>query len=253
MIDLQKASILKRISAWLLDMILLMIIVAGAASLISGITGIDAYSTELENYYSKYEQEYGVVFEIAEEEYNAMTEEDRANYDAAYNALIGDDDAMYTYNMVINLILVITTLSILAGYAVTEFIVPLILKNGQTVGKKIFGLAVMRTGGVKINGVCLFIRTFIGKYTIETMIPVLVVMMLLFNVTGLMGTLLVFGIVIAEIVMVCVTHTNSMIHDMLSDSVAVELSSQMIFDTEEDLIAYKKQMSAENAAQASYF
>lgn len=253
MYDLQKASLLKRFSAWLLDVILLLIVIVGAASLISAVTGYDDYGVELEDYYSKYEEAYGVVFEITEEEYNAMTEEERANYDAAYNALIEDDDAMYTYNMVINLTLVITSLSILLGMLVTDFVVPVILKNGQTVGKKIFGLGVMRTNGVKMNNVSLFIRTLIGKYTIETMIPVLVVMMLMFNVTGMMGTLLVLAILIGEIVAMCVTRTNSMLHDLLADTVTVDLSSQMIFETEEDLIAHKKQMSAENAAQASYF
>lgn len=251
--DLQKASLLKRVSAWILDFIVLMIVVVGAASLIAMISGFDDYGTELENYYAKYETEYGVTFEMTAEAYEAMTEEERANYDAAYNALIEDDDAMYTYNMVLSLTLMIVSLSILVGIALTEFVIPLIFKNGQTIGKKIFGIAVMRTNSVQIGTVSLFIRAFLGKYTIETMIPVLVVLMLLFNVTGLMGTVLVLGIGIAQIVMLCVTKTNSLIHDMLSDSVTVDLSSQMIFKTEEDLLDYKKRMSAENAAQASYF
>lgn len=251
--DLQKASILKRISAWILDMVVLMIIVVGAASLISGLTGFDDYGAQLENHYATYEEEYGVVFEITEEEYNALSEEDRANYDAAYNALIADESVLRTYNMVVWLSLLVVSLGILIGYAVAEFVIPLVLKNGQTVGKKIFGIAVMRTNGVRIGTVSLFIRTFIGKYTIETMIPVLVVLMLIFNMTGLMGTLLVLGIGVAQLVLLFVTRTNATIHDLLADAVVVDLSSQMIFESEEDLLDYKKRMSAENAAQASYF
>lgn len=251
--DLQKASILKRISAWILDMVVLMIIVVGAASLISGLTGFDDYGAQLENHYATYEEEYGVVFEITEEEYNALSEEDQANYDAAYNALIADESVLRTYNMVVWLSLLVVSLGILIGYAVAEFVIPLVLKNGQTVGKKIFGIAVMRTNGVRIGTVSLFIRTFIGKYTIETMIPVLVVLMLIFNMTGLMGTLLVLGIGVAQLVLLFVTRTNATIHDLLADAVVVDLSSQMIFESEEDLLDYKKRMSAENAAQASYF
>ena len=251
--DLQKASILKRISAWILDMVVLMIIVVGAASLISGLTGFDDYGAQLENHYATYEEEYGVVFEITEEEYNALSEEDQANYDAAYNALIADESVLRTYNMVVWLSLLVVSLGILIGYAVAEFVIPLVLKNGQTIGKKIFGIAVMRTNGVRIGTVSLFIRTFIGKYTIETMIPALVVLMLIFNVTGLMGTLLVLGIGVAQLVLLFVTRTNATIHDLLADAVVVDLSSQMIFESEEDLLDYKKRMSAENAAQASYF
>ena len=251
--DLQKASMLKRISAYILDLILLMIVVVGAGSIVSHVLGLDANGEKLEAYYAQYEEQYGVTFEMTEEEYYAMTEEEMANYYAAYEALIADEDAMYVYNLVINQTLLIVSMGILIGCLAMEFVVPLLLGNGQTVGKKIFGLAVIRTNGVKINGVCLFIRTVLGKYTIETMIPVFVVIMLVFNVTGLLGTLLVAGIAVAQIVILCVTRTNSVIHDLLADTVVVDMSSQMIFGSEEELLEYKKRMSAENAAQASYF
>lgn len=251
--DLQKASLLKRISAWLLDLIFLVILIAGTASLLAVVTDFDNHIVQLEDAYAKYESEYGITFEMNLEDYESMTEAERANYDAAYEALIGDQDAMYTYNMVVNLTLLITSMSILIGTLVTEFAIPLILKNGQTIGKKIFGIALMRTNSVQIGTVSLFVRTLLGKYTLETMIPVLVVLMLMFNVTGLLGTLLVLAIGITQVVMLCVTKTNSLIHDKLADTVVVDLASQMIFATEEDLLDYKKRMSAENAAQASYF
>lgn len=253
MLDLQKASVLKRASAWLLDVILLLILVVGICSGLSALLGVDQHSTDLEAHYARYETEYGVKFSITQEEYAAMTEEGRANYDAAYEALIADKEAMYSYNMVLNLTLIVVSIGILLGYLILEFAVPMFLGNGQTVGKKIFGLGVMRVHGVKMNGVAMFIRTLLGKYTLETMIPVLVVIMLMFNVTGLMGTLLVLGIGIAQIIMMIVTRTNSTIHDLLADCVVVDLSSQLIFDTEEELLEYKKRMSAENAAQQSYF
>lgn len=251
--DLQKASILKRVSAWILDTILLMILVAGISGLLSWAFHYDQHSQDLEDHYARYESSYGVKFEITQEEYAAMTQEQQANYDAAYNALIQDEDAMYSYNMVVNLTLVVVSLGILLSYLVLEFAVPLAFGNGQTIGKKIFGLGVMRTHGVKMNGVAMFIRTFLGKYTLETMIPVLVVIMLMFNITGLMGTLLVLAIGVIQIVMIIVTRTNSVIHDLLADCVVVDLASQMIFDTEQELLEYKKRMSAENAAQQSYF
>lgn len=251
--DIQKASILKRVSAWLLDTILLLIVVAGLAGLISAIVDYDSYNTKLGDYYASYEQEYGVTFNITHEEYEALTSEQRDSYDTAYDALIADDDVLYVYNMLINLTLVIVTFSILVGYLLLEFAVPIWLKNGQTVGKKVFGIAVIRTNGVRMNHVSLFIRTVLGKFTIETMIPVLVVIMLLFNMVGLFGTILVFGLLAVQLALLIATHTNSLIHDKLADTVAVDLSSQLIFDTEQDLIEYKKRVSAEEAAKKSYF
>jgi len=252
-LDLQKASILKRLSAWLLDFIVLCIAVVGFASVISAVSGYDGYSESLEAHYAHYEKEYGVKFEITEEEYNAMTPEQKENYDAAYEALIANKDAMHDYNMVLSLSVLVISLGLLLGYLLTEFIIPMLLGNGQTIGKKVFALAVMRTEGVKINGISLFIRTILGKYTIETMIPVLMLIMLLFNISGLFGIILALGIGVVQIVLLISTPTNALIHDKLADTVVVDLSSQMIFDSTEALLEYKKRIAADEATKQSYF
>ena len=141
---------------------------------------------------------------------------------------------------------------------VTEFIIPLIMKNGQTVGKKIFGLAVMRVNGVRIRTVSLFIRTFLGKYVIETMIPVLIALMIIFNAIGIMGGPGIMGLIfvglllIGQVLLLCFTKTKSMIHDIISDCVVVDMASQLIFDDEQSMLQYKAQKSAEIAAKSPY-
>lgn len=251
--DLQKASVLKRISAWLLDLILLLVSVVGFAVLISTVVGFDDYAQGLEERYSHYEEAYGITFEITQEEYDALTPEKREAYDEASAALTADKEAIRNYNMIINLTLVMVSLGVLLGYLLLEFVVPLFLKNGQTIGKKAFGIAVIRSNGVRANGICLFIRTFLGKYTLETMVPVLIVVMLLFGMIGMLGTIVIMGLAIAQAVLLIVHCNRSVIHDLLADTVAVDLNSQMIFDTEEELLEYKKRMSAEEAAKQSYY
>lgn len=250
--DLQKASMLKRISAFMFDIIMLGILAVGLGFIISSLTGYDKYSTALNDTYDKYEAEYSIEFEIAEDTYRSFTDEERANYDAAYNALINDTDAMYAYNMVINLTLLIITLAILLSYVVLEFVIPLMFDNGQTLGKKIFGIALMRTDGVKISAPLLFIRTILGKFTIETMVPVLIIIMIYFNSIGVVGILVLFLILVLEISLLISTKTNSMVHDVLAKTVAVDLASQMIFDTEADMIAYKNKVHSEKAARETY-
>lgn len=250
--DLQKASMFKRISAYLFDFIMLAILAVGLGFIISSLTGYDAYSAALNDAYDKYEAEYAIEFEIDEDTYKAMPDEERAAYDAAYNALVNDADAMHAYNMVLNLTLVIITLAILLAYAVLEFVVPILFGNGQTLGKKIFGIALMRTDGVKISSPLLFIRTILGKFTIETMIPVLILIMIYFNSIGVVGMIVLLLILILEISLMISTKTNSLIHDVLAKTVAVDLASQMIFDTEEDMIAYKNKVQAEKAARETY-
>lgn len=250
--DLQKAGMWKRIAAGMFDGILVTILAVGCAFLLSLALGYDGYSDTLNTAYGKYETEYGVEFELTQEEYQSMTDLQRQNYDAAYAALVADGEAMYAYNMMINLTLVITTLGILLAVLALEYVVPLLLGNGQTLGKKIFSLGLMRTDGVKMNNMQLFVRTILGKYTIETMIPVCICLMIFWGTLDMTGTLILLALLIAEIVIMAVTRTNSLLHDLLAGTVVVDISSQMIFRTTEDLIAYQKKIAAERAARQTY-
>ena len=250
--DLQKASMWKRVSAALLDGIVLAVAIAGLAFVFSILFKYDNYNDALNDAYAMYEQEYGIEFELTTEQFETMSAEEMQKYETAYQALIADKDAMYAYNMVFNLTLTIATLSILSAYLILEFFVPGFLGNGQTIGKKIFSLAVMRTNGVKVTPPLMFIRTILGKFTIETMIPVLIFVMISFNSIGIVGILILAGILILEIVLMIVTHTNSMIHDVLAKTVVVDMVSQMIFDSEEEMLAYKKKVHEEYVSRQTY-
>ncbi len=250
--DLQKASVWKRISAYLFDVILLGIAVVGFAWILSSVTGFDGYSTELETAYSRYAAEYGVTFELSLEEYEAMPQETRAAYDAALEALSADSGAMRAYDMLVNLSLLIISFSFLFAYLLLELVVPLLFGNGQTLGKKIFGVALMRTDGVRVNGVMLFVRTVLGKYTLETMVPVLLVLLIFWGSIGLLGTVMLGAILLLQLVLLCVTRHNALIHDLLAGTAAVDFASQMIFASEEEKIAYQKKASAQTAEHTAY-
>lgn len=250
--ELQKASMWKRISAWLFDNILLVVLAVLFGLCLSALLGYDTHSAELEAVYDKYESRYGIEFDITEEAYEALSEQERANYDAAYEALLKDEEANYTYNMVVNLSLIITSAGILLAVAALEFAVPLLLKNGQTLGRKIFGVALVRNDGVRLNTMQLFVRTLLGKYTVGTMVPVLIFIMLMFNAVGLFGTLLLFGIWLAQLLCLCFTRNKVGLSDLMAGTVPVELNSQRIFASTEELIEYTKKIHAERAARQTY-
>lgn len=243
---------LKRISAYTFDMILLVCLVMALAMVLSGIFGYDDYNAQMDAAYEKYGQMYGVDVSISLEDYEKLPDVEKARYEEALAALNQDPEATRTYSMVVNLTLVIATLSILLGYLVLELLVPLWLGNGQTLGKKIFGIALMRTDGVKVTPFMMFVRTVLGKYTLETMIPVLIVIMLLFQMVGLMGTLILGLILLLQVILLIATHTNSALHDLLACTVAVDMASQMIFDSPEARLEYQKRVSAEAAYKAEY-
>lgn len=250
--DLQKASLSKRIAAGILDAMLLCVLAVGIASALAWILGYESHSTALEQGFSRYETQYGVDFDLSQTDHADMDSQKKAEFDAAYAALVADDDVIYHYNMVVNLTILITTFSILLSMVVLEFIVPLLLKNGQTVGKKAFSLGLMRTDAVQLKPVQLFARTVLGKFTIETMISVYILILIFFNSIGIVGPLVIGGILLTQIICITVTRTNSLIHDLLAGTVVVDISSQKIFRTTEDLIACKKRIAAEQAARQDY-
>ena len=246
--DLQKAGVLKRAAAWLLDIILLVVLACGIGMILSAALNYDQHSQALEACYERYEKEFGIDFDV----YADLTEEEQARFEAANAALQKDTQALKAYNMVVNLSLTIVSLSILLSYLALEFAVPLLFGNGQTVGKKVFGIGLIRVDGVKISTFALFVRTVLGKYTVETMIPVLMAMMIFIGTIGILGPAIVLGLLILQVALIITSPTNSALHDHMAATVAVDLASQMIFATAEDLVEYKKQVHAEQVKNQPY-
>lgn len=250
--DLQKASMLKRISAALVDFILLSILVVGFAFLLSVVTKYDQSNAKLEEIYAEYSQQYGVSFDITSKQYDALSQEQKAQLETAYQALNADEEAIFYYNKVINLTLFIISIGVLLGYTVTDFLFPLFFKNGQTLGKKIFGICVVRTDCVRMPVLQLFVRTYIGKYTVESMVPILIVILLYFGFVGIVGTIVLFGLLILQIVLLFTSKTYSLVHDVFAGTAVVDLSTQLVFDSTDDMIEYKKQIAQEKANNSSY-
>ncbi len=237
---MQKANFGKRIIAAICDGILVSILAVGLAALLSVVLKYDGYISRVDNAYAKYESEYGIEFKITQEEYANLTEEKREAYDTAYEALSTDEAVLYDYNMLINLTLLILTFSVLIGVVLVEFVVPLFLGNGQTIGKKVFGIALMHQEGIKINNIQLFARTVLGKFAIELMIPLYIIMMIFFNSIGIISIILMFALFVAQIICFFASRTNSPIHDLLAGTVAVDMASQKIFEDREALLEHIK-------------
>jgi len=250
--DTQRASMWKRLSAALFDGILLGVTAVLFAWLLSVALGFDTHYQTLNDAYARYGEKYGVDFNLGLSDYEAMSQSEIDRLNEAYAALSQDGDALYAYNMLISLTLTITSLGILLAYLVMEFTIPMCLQNGQTIGKKLFGIGLMRNDGVKITGSGLFARTFLGKYAIGTMVPVLIILMIFFGMLGLTGTIILALIALIQLILLLATRNHTPIHDLLASSVCIDVGSQLIFDTYDDMIAYKKRVHAEQVANTAY-
>ncbi len=254
--EIQKASLWKRVAAGILDLILVAVLGTGFGWILSSAVNYSAHSQNYKTVSQRYTEEYGIDVNMTEEAFSAMSEQEQAAYrervEACNAAMNADEQAVQSYITVVNLSLVIVTGGILLAMLVLEFVIPMLLGNGMTVGKKVFALCLIRTDGVKMNTVQFFTRVILGKFAVETMIPVYVVIMMLLGQTN--GILLLFSaaLLIAQVILVAVTRNHSLLHDLMAGTVVVDYASQRIFKSTEDLINYQKRIAAERAARETY-
>lgn len=254
MITLQKASVGKRIIATIFDGILISIIAVGLIALFTIIFKTDVHFNNYKQAYEKYSTEYNV--NLSYEELSALTEQEQSDFYnrslEAEKAFSNDKTAMYAYNMFINLSLMSCTFSILLSVVLIEFVVPLFFGNGQTLGKKIFGIALMHKDYIKINNFQLFIRAVLGKFAIEIMIPIYIIMMICFNLIGVVSIAVLLIIAIIQLICLIATRTNSLLHDIMAGTITVDMASQRIFESREDLMEYTKKIHAQEANKPTY-
>lgn len=250
--DIQKAGMWKRISAYIFDCIILGIVAVGFAFLLSSALQYDAHVAERETIRAQFETEYGVEFDITQAEYDAMEGEQQRRYREAYEAFAADPVVQEKDLLIINLTLIIAGFGILVAFLILELIVPLLFGNGQTLGKKIFSVGVMRADGVRISLFQLFVRTVLGKYTLETMLPVFLMFLFFLGVMPLVGIAGVLLLFLLQVVFLITSLYRTPIHDMIAGTVTVDIASQMIFASTEELMAYKQRIHAEMAERAEY-
>lgn len=283
MFELRKIGIVRRASALLLDLILLAVLATGfmfIISLICNFRGAEELATEYHTAYEDFRKEYfadvadhygytyeedgnryiiknGESTEVSENELmsrleasNGEDEEMKEAYDAfkalpATAAQVNRQDS-YVYNLLFMTI----SLGILLSYLILEFILPIILKNGQTVGKKVFGICLVRPNCVKITTLSLFARTILGKYAIETMFPTLLIFLFFGGVLGKLAIVLLAALLLLNIILFFALKNRTPIHDILAGTVAVDMRIQMIFQSEEEL-AQKKALQQKEFIEKS--
>lgn len=250
--ELQRANGWKRIAAWILDIMLLCVLAVGAAWGVSAIIDYDSHYDTYVAALEKYEAQYGVDFDIDQKTYEALTPAEKTKYDTAHEALNSDEEALRAYSILTTSPLMIVTSGILAATLILEFIVPLIFKNGQTLGKKCFSLAVVRIDSVQINPLQLFARTLLGKFTIGRMVPLYLLMMSFSGALGIVGLAVIVMVLILQIACIAIGPNRAAIHDRLAGTVVVDFVSQKIFETTEERIAYANLLHEEQVKRQDY-
>ena len=255
--DIQRASMLKRIPAWMLDFILLITLVTGFMWAWSFAFDTAPYTEKIIAIEEQYKVEHSGHLKVSIDEYEKMTEEEKAQklteeeeaeiqeaIMALNEAIFQDEEYSQAYGKWVSYTFSMISLSFLCAYFILEFLIPLWLKNGQTLGKKCFGVALMRKDGIKVTPCMMFTRTILGKCSIELMVPIMLYVMLSGSIVGLAAGVI---FLIAQVIVPFATYHKTAIHDLLACTVAVDLSSQMIFNSVEDMEEYNAKLHVDQA------
>ncbi len=250
-VSIQKANFWKRISAYMFDVVVLIALMLALMLGTNKIFKVEERIAVLHDYKIAYAQEEGIDLEISKEEYNAMTEEERSAYDEAVkriNAAMAEDEEVLEANMDASFAVLLSfTVAIFLATFILHFLFPLWFKYGRTLGKRMFGLAVIRTNCVKMTTPVLFIRSMVGVFAIETMFPLFILISMLFGLLGTVGIIVLVMLLFLQIFVLFRSPINASIHDLLTDSVVVEMASQKIYESQEELLAAKKAEALEQA------
>lgn len=269
--DVQKASVTKRFAAFLLDIILIACLAVGFMALVAVICKYDThyktYTTIVtdtqKQVIEEYKTSHGVDLGISKEDYDKLTAQEQEKFNIVAKEageelnkrLMQNETYVKESMLVLSFTLMMTTIGIFLSVFVLEFVFPLIFKNGQTIGKKVFSIAVMHTNGVRVRPFSMFVRTILGMYVFEIMVPVLVGIMMFFNILNIIiGTCVLVAILILQIAVFISTRntTKSFLHDLMARTVVVDLSSQMIFDSEEERLEFVKAEQRELEERNAY-
>ncbi len=269
--DIQKASVTKRFAAFLLDIILIACLAVGFMALVAVICKYDThyktYTTIVtdtkKQVIEEYKTSHGVDLGISKEDYDKLTAQEQEKFNSVAKEageelnkrLMQNETYVKESMLVLSFTLMMTTIGIFLSVFVLEFVFPLIFKNGQTIGKKVFSIAVMHTNGVRVRPFSMFVRAILGMYVFEIMVPVLVGIMMFFNILNIIiGTCVLVAILILQIAVFISTRntTKSFLHDLMARTVVVDLSSQMIFDSEEERLEFVKAEQRELEERNAY-
>ena len=269
--SLQKADIWKRISAFLCDAVCIIFVSCAMALLLIWVTGINNHAATMTERRDAIITEAGYVlpddvettedgdgntiiltpkeniYPDSSEDVENLTDEQKERYYATEELIRNDERYSKAQMIFINLSLIIITVSILSAFLIFEILIPLLLKNGQTLGKKVFGVAIMRADGVRIPTALLFLRSIVCKFTLETMVPVMAIVGAVLFQWWVMAGILVIGILGLQIILFLATKEHTPIHDICTYTVAVDMGSQKIFGSAEEKAEYIAMIQRERA------
>ncbi len=244
--EIQRAPLLRRLAAFLIDILLRGILIVALLSLFASVTRFEEKKQRMETIYDEIAERFGISPNDVIDS-SALPPDEQERYRLANEALAADEEAGSLYRWLIISYVAGVSGAILITYLLLEFAVPLLFRDGRTVGKRLFGLCVVHTNCVRMEAGAMFIRSFFGKYIVETMISVLGIILLNMGAVGSAALMLPILLLLFEAVLFFAGKNRQLIHDYFAQSAVADYQSQPIYDTLDELNKAKGKKTAKAA------
>lgn len=226
----RNASLVKRAASFLLDVILLMIAFVGFLFLFSAVFNYDEINNALDKIYL----DYGVMIPNESTEGYKFCNIEEESCLQAMQLLDKEPTFQQLFIQRQRILIIMPVLSILLALLIFSFIIPLILKNGQTIGKKLFQIGYVSKSEVRIRPIQLFIKFLFGEFIINGVMCILGLYYIFWG-NGFVGIFLIFAVLIGNVVCFGLTKNKTFLADGLANMFPIDMQEQMLFDTIEEL------------------
>lgn len=237
---------IKRIAAWIVDFIIVIVLATGFAFLTSLIYHYDDYY----NTYIEKQIQYELYVEADE---GTLTFQGK-NY-VLYSSLDGHNDELlkeremacgndeefkFANHKVLMGQIIIPITGAFASLLVCEFILPLCFKHGRTIGLFFFGIGYVTEEDIDVKIKNVFIRFLFGKFIVDVFIPFTGILLVIMNTGyGIIGLVCLLGIPIANIVLLLSSKDKRGIHDFIARMKPCDNTCQIYIKTTEELAKCK--------------
>lgn len=257
--NLEMKLLFKRIGAYILDMVLVMLV----ASLISSLTFINKDYKAYNSTYSEYVdrltvyqnfikdfEDYYEDEEITDEEYNNLLSDysefsiyvtnrydDKEISNEEYNQILDDlleiySDEYILYNYELSKLNVISSI-ILIICLILYFSIMQYFMNGQTLGKRIFNLKVVNKNTEKVGLVNLLIRTVIVTGVLISIIQILCLFILNkddFYTAAYYIKMISYGIEFMILITILLRTDGRGLHDLIANTKVIDINNRPVND-----------------------
>lgn len=216
MYEVYNGKMFSRIAALIVDLIIVLCIFVTIDILITKNVANNVWQYDDKvSQYENYQIDYGIAHKDAEG--NLIYVDDVEN--STLEAFKSDESVLALAQDITTLQIIQISFDLFVSEILVFFVLPLIFKNGQTLGKKLMRLGLVNSKGLKVANWAVFARFIIGIYAVESIISVLT-----FSPVPLLLSFLI----------ALFTKKKTALHDLIAGTRVIDIDKTIIFETFEE-------------------